>query len=257
MDNLEKQPEIIFSELLAEAKADPNILGFWLGGSRGKGTVTRFSDWDIHFVIKDEMLEKYKEKFPRYRYPNMELLLISLTGFRNWALWGTADQGYRYDYARLKALVDKTGDLQALIDSKGKIPDKELKKFIAGSLDAYINFVYRSLKCLRDGHFLGARLEATIAIGLFFDLIFALHDGRLKPFYKYLEWEMKTYPLVKIPMLYPILLQKIGRILDDADPATQQELFAMMEEVFTKAGYEDVFKSWDADSMKLIHTFKL
>jgi hypothetical protein len=81
-----------------------------------------------------------------------------------------------------------------------------VQKFIAGVLDAYINYTYRSLKCLREGHFLGARLEATIEIGFFFDLIFALHNGRLKPFYKYLEWEMATYPLVKIPMHYPVLL---------------------------------------------------
>ncbi len=88
------------------------------------------------------------------------------------------------------------------------------------------------------------------------DSVFALHDGRLRPFYKYLEWEMKNYPLVKIPTPKPVLVQKVARILDDADPVSQQELFAMMEAIFTKAGYGDVFKSWDAESMTLIKTFK-
>jgi hypothetical protein len=106
-----KQPEEIFSDLLAEAKADPNILGFWLGGSRGKGVSTRFSDWDIEFVVKDEVLEKYKKKYPRYKYPQMELLLNSLAGFKSWALWGAKDQGYRYNFAKINALVDKTGDI--------------------------------------------------------------------------------------------------------------------------------------------------
>ncbi len=248
--------EEIFAQLLVEAKADPNILGFWLGGSRGKGFATRFSDWDVEFVIKDEVLEEYKKKYPRYKYPNMELLLCSLSYFKKCAGWGTEEQWGRYDYAQIKALVDKTGDLQSLIDEKGKIPEAEVKKFITGALDAYINFVYRSLKCIRDGYFLGARLEATIEIGLFFDLIFALHDGRLRPFYKYLEWEMETNPLVNIPIPHPVILNKVTRILDDADPATQQELFAMMDMVFTNAGYGDVFKSWDKESMTLIKTFK-
>ncbi len=251
-----KTPEEIFADLLAEAKADPNIVGFWLGGSRGKGLATQFSDWDVEFVIKDEMLEEYKKKYPRYKYPHMELLLSSLTYFRHCVQWGGPEQWGRYDFTHLKALVDKTGDMQALIDDKGKIPDSEVKRYITGELDAYINFVYRSLKCLRDGYLLGARLEATIEVGLFFDLIFALHNGRLRPFYKYLEWEIKTWPLVILSMPAPVILQKISRILDDADPAAQLELFTMMEAVFTQAGYGAVFKSWDEESMTLIKTFK-
>ncbi len=252
-----KTEEEIFADLLAEAKVDPNIVGFWLGGSRGKGLATQYSDWDVEFIIKDELLEEYKQKFPRYKYPHMELLLSSLTYFRNCVKWGGPEQWGRYDFTHLKALVDKTGDLQTLIEEKGKIPETEIRGYIKANLDAYINFVYRSLKCLRDGYFLGARLEATIEIGLFFDCVFALHDGRLRPFYKYLEWEMETYPLVKIPVPKPVLLRKVTQILDNADPATQQELFAIMEGVFTQAGYGDVFKSWDEESMTLIKTFSL
>ena len=29
----------------------------------------------------------------------------------------------------------------------------------------------------------------------FFDAVFALHDGRLRPYYKYLRWELETWPL--------------------------------------------------------------
>ncbi|MBU3925233.1 hypothetical protein KJ854_04835 [Patescibacteria group bacterium] len=35
-----------FENLLREAKDDSNIVGFFLGGSRGKGMENEFSDWD-------------------------------------------------------------------------------------------------------------------------------------------------------------------------------------------------------------------
>ena len=33
----------------------------------------------------------------------------------------------------------------------------------------------------------------------FFDAAFALHGGRLRPYYKYLRWELETWPLTQLP----------------------------------------------------------
>ncbi|MBU3925166.1 hypothetical protein KJ854_04490 [Patescibacteria group bacterium] len=35
-----------FENILSEASADSNIVGFFLGGSRGKGTGNEFSGWE-------------------------------------------------------------------------------------------------------------------------------------------------------------------------------------------------------------------
>jgi hypothetical protein len=43
----------------------------------------------------------------------------------------------------------------------------------------------------------------------------------------------------------------------DTDPTIQQELYGMVEEIFTKEGYGDVFKGWDAETLGLIKTFKI
>jgi hypothetical protein len=60
------------------------------------------------------------------------------------------------------------------------------REFVRGHLDGYINQVYRSLKCYRDGRAAGARLEAADSVRPMLDVMFGLH-GRLRPYCKYLE----------------------------------------------------------------------
>ena len=94
---------------------------------------------------------------------------------------------------------------------------------------------------------LAARLEAAYSIQLFFDVIFAIHGGRLRPYYKYLRWELEQFPLVKIPMDANEILAKITRILDEGDLETQQDILKIMEKVFRKEGHGEVFDSWGED----------
>ena len=51
----------IFKELIEEAKNDPNVIGFFLGGSKGKGRETKFSDYDIQVIVKDNVATTYKK----------------------------------------------------------------------------------------------------------------------------------------------------------------------------------------------------
>ena len=55
-----KKTEKVFNKILEEVKKDPNILGFFLGGSRSKGKITKHSDYDVYIIVKDEFLKKYK-----------------------------------------------------------------------------------------------------------------------------------------------------------------------------------------------------
>ncbi len=114
-------------------------------------------------------------------------------------------------------------------------------------LDGYINYLYRSLKCHRGNDLMAARLEAAFSIPYFLDVIFALHDRRLRPYYKYLEWELTTFPLKKFPMKPKQILNVISKILDDADIKMQQKLLKISEEVFGREGYGKAFDSWGED----------
>jgi hypothetical protein len=124
---------------------------------------------------------------------------------------------------------------------------KHLSKFIAGSLDGYINFLYRSLKCIRGGDIEAARLEAAVSIPLFLDVIFAIHNGRLRPYYKYHKWELESFPLAKFPMTAEEIVNNLMKILDNADYKAQQKFLKTTEATLREEGFGKVFKSWGDD----------
>jgi len=116
-------------------------------------------------------------------------------------------------------------------------------RLISGT-DHYVNQVYRSFKALRSNLTLAARLEAAEQIPPLLDAIFALH-GRVRPYHKYLEWELTAHPLDKISSWDKTqLLSAILDILSTAEVSSQQQIFNQMIELFTKEGYGDLFESW-------------
>ena len=250
-----KSPEKVFDEYVEEAKKDPSIIGFFLSGSRGKNRQTKHSDYDIEIVVKDEDVKSYKKKYKKLsRFP-FGFSVFALSEFKTHAERGSPFEWNRPSYTYINAIIDKTGEIQKLIEQKGKIPKSEIKKHISGHLDGYINHVYRSLKCLRDENPIGARKEASRSIHTFLDIIFAL-EGRHVPYYKYLEWELKAHPLKKFRMHPNEITGSILKILETADVKTQQKLFDAVEKIFRKEGYGKVFDSWSPEQIKFIKTLK-
>ena len=247
--------EEIFREFVKEAKNDSSVVGFFLNGSRGKKRETKFSDYDIDVIVKDKYARSYKKKYKKKTKFPFGFSVFSVSEFRKHAEIGSLFEWDRASYAHIKAIVDKTGEIQKLIDEKGKIPRDKIKKYVAGHLDAYINYMYRSLKCFRDGNIVGARLEASRSIHPFLDIIFGLEE-RTTPYYKYLEWELNKCPLEEFPIKQQELIKTLLRILEDGDIETQQKLFNVVEKVFRKAGYSNVFDGWAEGAIKLIKTFK-
>jgi predicted nucleotidyltransferase len=243
---VDKTGDEIFNKLLEEAKNDPDIIGFFLGGSRAKGFETEYSDYDIFVVVKDDKFKHFLEKYAKIKHFDIDLMVFTFDGFIDDANWETECYA-RYNYAHLKILIDKTGQMQKYADEKGKVPKDKVESFIKAQLDGYINYLYRSLKCHRGNDLTAARLEAAVSIPYFFDVIFAIHDRRLRPYYKYLEWELTEFPLKKFPMEPKELLNAISRILDDADIKTQQKLLRISEEMFRGEGHGEVFDSWEED----------
>ena len=119
-----------------------------------------------------------------------------------------------------------------------------VKKFISSNLDAYINFFYRSLKCIRDENIPAARLEAAYSIPFFLGIIFAIHNRRLRPYYKYLKWELENYSPNKFLINADELINSLMKLLNDADCIIQQKLMKIAEIVCLKEGYGYIFDEW-------------
>jgi hypothetical protein len=237
-------PEQLNNDLLKTAQDDPNVIGFFLTGSRGKGMVTEHSDYDATMVVKNETADEYKQKYKGYGGTAFDLSVKTTAELQADAVWGSPTAWDRYNYAHLKAQIDKSGEVQKLIDEKGTLPADKREEFVAGLLDQYINQVYRSIKCSRDGKSEASLLEAAESITPLVSAYFAL-EGRLKPYYKYLDWELTKFPLVKLPWPKDEFIQKLTRILKTGDIKLQQEMLKTTEQVFRKDGFNALFDSWE------------
>ena len=214
---------------------------------QGKGIGKEHSDYDIYIIMQDNVIEEYKKKFPFRKYKGLDLIIFSYSEFVKYAYWGGPEEFDRYNFTHLKVLIDKNKEIQKLVDKKARIPEEELSKFISRVLDGYINYLYRSLKCLRDKDIVAARLEAAYSLPLFLDVIFAIHNGRLRPYYKYLRWELENFPLTKLPINTEELIDILMKILDDVDYKSQQKLLNIIEFILRREGYGHIFDSWGAD----------
>jgi hypothetical protein len=84
-------------------------------------------------------------------------------------------------------------------------------------LDGYVNMAYRALKSERDGRRLESRLDAAESVPWWLDVVFTL-EGRVRPYNKYLAWELREHPLSVAEWSAERLLPQVEAILDgDAD----------------------------------------
>ena len=236
-----------FHEIHAEARTEPWVLAMWLSGSRGKGRATARSDYDVVIVVTEELLAHARGRWGCHADRATDCTVMSWAMFEADAAWGAPDAWNRYAYARVRTLLDRTGRAQALIDAKGRVPPGEARAFVEASLDRYLNQTYRALKCDRDGLSAAARLEAADAVTPLLDALFALDDGRLRPYYKFLEWELEIEPLQRAPFGAPELVSRCLAILAQADPADLRAMLVAVEATFGPAGYGAIFDGWGAD----------
>ncbi len=189
-----------FQRLMEAAREDPEVVGAALIGSRGKGFPSEVSDYDVMVMVRDETPGERRRWYEGQSGEGIECWTFSTGEFARQATsWGREFAWEiawheRYAYADAAVLVDKTGELRRLIAWKGVVPEDLRVPLLRESLDGYVNSLYRSLKCLRNGNRLGARLEAADEIGYALTFIFVL-EGRHRPYYGYLERELRARPL--------------------------------------------------------------
>lgn len=239
-----------YEDLLERARADPAVLAFWLGGSRGMGRPTEHSDYDCFFIVAEEAYAAFKAElgldgpFQMDWRPGVDLIVRTFPMFEAFAGWDSDERGYRYMFAHLEALVDKTGRAQPLIDEKARVPADVVASFVHASLDHALNQTYRALKCRRDGDPVASRLEAAEAIAPFLDAAFAIHDRRLRPYYKYLAWELETDPLDKLPFGGEALMHRLQAVLDEGGAEALRRLVSETIGVFRDEGHGSAFDGW-------------
>ena len=223
-----------FEELLDVARSREEIVGLYVFGSRGRDfMVDERSDWDVCVVLADrEAREAFDREFPYAHGARIEIVSATLDGIRN----ESSEHG-RYAAAHANVVLDKTGgELTRVVAELESLPSGTRDEVVRDALDGFINQTYRSLRY-------GTRLDAVEAIPYALRTIFALED-RVRPYNKYLEWELRHHPLDgwDADELLPLL----DRVLTGERKA-QHELFELIEEPARREGFGDVVDGWEPD----------
>jgi len=225
---------VTFDDLLEAARSREDVVGLYVFGSRGRDfMVDERSDWDVCVVLADpEARERFDREFPYAHGARVEIVSTTLDGIRN----ESSEHG-RYAAAHADVVLDKTGgELTRVVAGQESLPSGTRDAVVREALDGYINQTYRSLRY-------GTRLDAEEAIPYALRTIFALAD-RVRPYNKYLEWELRHHPLEgwNADELLPLL----DRILI-GEPEALHELFELIEGWARREGFGDVVDGWEPD----------
>jgi hypothetical protein len=231
---------VTFEDLLQKVRDERRVVGLFLGGSRGKGANVRpDSDYDVRVILAEEDDELFRMLDTPRGVP-VEVSVMTLAEFREYAEPGSPKEWDRYTLAHTTVLVDRLdGEIQRLVDAKGRLGPDEAPRVARAALGAYMNSLYRSLK--RPG--LAARIHAAESVGHLLVCLFAL-EGRVRPFHDYLAWELENHPLEGWPATE--LLERIEHVLS-GDPEPQRELFRRVEPHVRAHGLGDVVDGWEPD----------
>lgn len=215
----------MLEELLARARADENVVGVVVHGSRGRDLhVHEGSDWDVIVVVQEPRGEYATE-----RGGELEAFEVtSLARLPAWMLpaitWTTP-------------ALDKTGEVAEQLAAATTVDPATA----AEPLDGYVNSLYRSLKNAGAGLQLASLLDAQESIPHYLDFVFAVR-GRVRPYNKWLEWELQEHPLPA-----PVDLELLERIGRSGDVDEQRALFREVEALARENGHGETIDGWEPD----------
>lgn len=215
-------------DLLDKASADSSVMGLVLSGSRARdGMATAHSDADVFVIVAE-----YGGDWSMTTHtPELDTIPTSLADLAD-----VSDRWQRYAYRGARVLLDRLdGRITDLVHAQATLTEAEVDTWVREELDGYLNFIYRAAKNRRDGRHDLARLEEIEAMPWFLWTLFALY-GRVRPYNKYLRWELDTHPLPE-PWTADYLI----------DTLTEQpsRLFPDLEIVARATGFGDVLDAWD------------
>jgi predicted nucleotidyltransferase len=240
-----------YRRLVDACRADDRVLGLVLTGSRGRGPFVRpESDWDVRVVVRDEAVEECAALATPHGSA-VEVVVLSVSGLDQVGAVGSDSEWDRYSYVHASVVLDKLdGRVAALVREKGSLSADDAERVGAEALDTYVNSYYRSAKNLRDGLRVEAHLDAAESLSPFLTALFALH-GRVRPFNRFLGWELERFPLDDERWRPEALLPRLDAIAASSDLATQQALFRDAELLARDRGLRAVIDGWEPDVARL------
>lgn len=209
-----------------EADHGEKLLGLVLSGSAGRGMVTHRSDLDVFVVVADTGVHESGTS----RSAALDESLVAIDDLERVPPFGTNGWWFRWSFAWAPILFDRTGGrLASALHRQATVTAGEAESILVehDRLDGWLNYAYRALKNDRDGRPLERRLDAAESMPWLLDVIFTL-EGRVRPYHKYLPWELHRHPLSN--WAAEDLLDLLTSILD-GDPSAIRTAFARIETV--------------------------
>jgi len=236
-----------------EARHGDNLLGLVLSGSAGRGMATGRSDLDVYVVLADTGLHGSGT----IRSAALDEITVALAELERVPPFGTKGWWFRWSFAWAPILMDRTeGRLASALRRQATVTDDEAESILVehDRLDGWLNYAYRALKNDRDGRPLERRLDAAESMPWLLDVIFSL-EGRVRPYHKYLPWELRRHPLSRWPA--DELLALLTATLD-GDPSAIRTTFehvetacAAFDRVRPRPALVPVIESW-GDELRLL-----
>ena len=206
------------------------LLGLVLSGSAGRGIATDRSDLDVHVVLTDAAASGREtihtaalDEIPNSLSVDIED--VPPFGSRGW--W------FRWTFAWAPVVLDRTnGRLETALRRQATVSPDEQQSILSDHdrLDGWLNFAYRAMKNDRDGRTLERRLDAAESVPWLLDVVFTL-AGRVRPYNKYLPWELREHPLPgwEAGELLTLLTSTL-----DGDPSAIRATFATVQALCEK-----------------------
>jgi hypothetical protein len=243
MISTDDDPDPVLQMLIAEAEADPDVIGLILTGSRGAGAVHPESDYDVCFLVTDAAYDRYEREG---QHPHRGATLDPQQD-----IWDECPRRFYQaeipaweipGFAEGRVLLDKTGETAAALAAFTTMTEVQARATAANQYDDYLNGLYRSLKAWRRGNELGARLQAAESAFALLHILFAL-ERRHPPYHDRLWLHLDSLASQgwQPGELRAILLDLISTGAPQRQQAIARRVVALMHE----RGYEEVYTAWD------------
>lgn len=238
---MDHSPQV--AALRARAEADDRIVGLVLRGSAARGMATEHSDLDVYVVLSEEA-----PGWETTRTPQIDTIYVTLEQISTIPA-DPGDWWNRWSFTYADVLLDR-GGVRAAVEAQASLTEAEAHTCLDHYLDGYINFAYRSLKSERDGRPLERHLDAAESIAWLLWCVFAF-VGRVRPYNKYLTWELREHPFTDETWSAVPLLPLLQSLLASGDAAAQRRLFAVVESEARRDGRGGVVDDW-GDELALL-----
>ncbi|MEV6110829.1 hypothetical protein AB0M28_39975 [Streptomyces sp. NPDC051940] len=243
-----------YEALLDRIADDPRIAGAVLSGSQARdGMAGEHSDHDVYLIAEDDAAPDLAGEVRRDA--ELDIVVMPLSEFRGHALPGCAYEWNRYAFVHARLLKDRPDGLIArLVTRKAALGPEEAANTADEAADGFANSVYRWLKNHRAGLATEARLDAAEALPPLLTYVFAV-EGRVRPYNKYLGWELNRAPLDCPAWRHDRLLPLLDEVLATARPELAHGLFADFEAQARAAGQGPVLDAWGDDLLLMRGAF--